>query len=119
MTNSNKARGTRWETTVTRFLQEFPLLKHARRIAATGALDEGDVHAWPFMIQAKARKAFDLAGWVRDAEAQSQRAAFPYAVVVAKSPGKPTDEGFAVMRLSTFRRLASDYLEATGREVEK
>ena len=119
MTNTHKAKGTRWETIVTRFLQEFPALKHARRIAATGALDEGDVHAWPFMIQAKARKAFDLAGWVRDAETQAQRADFPYAVVIAKSPGKPAGEAFAVMRLSSFRRLASDFLEATGREIEE
>ena len=110
MSSPAKRKGTRWESAVRDYLQEFPLLRHARRVAAQGRLDIGDVHVWPFALQCKNRKTFDLASWVRDAEEQADRASYPYGVAIVKAPGKGTDRGYAVMSLSTFRRLASDHL---------
>ena len=112
MSSAAKRKGTRWESAVRDFLQEFPLLRHTRRIAAQGHLDIGDVHVWPFALQCKNQKSFDLAGWVRDAEEQADRAQYPYGVAVIKAPGKSTDRGYAVMSLSTFRRLAADHLDS-------
>jgi hypothetical protein len=115
MSSPAKRKGTRWESAVRDFLREFPILKHARRVAAEGRLDIGDVHAWPFCLQCKNQRSFDLAGWVRDAETQASQAEFPYGVAVVKAPGKGTERGYAVMSLATFRRLAADHLESSGR----
>lgn len=115
MANPNKAKGTRWESTVRDFLQEERCLDHARRIAQTGTLDIGDIHMEPFALQAKNQKAFDLAGWVSDAEVQAERAGMTYGVAVVKAPRKPTDRGYVVMSLGTFRRLAAELI---GGDVE-
>ena len=110
MANPNKAKGTRWESAVRDFLKEERCLDHARRIAATGALDIGDIHMEPFVIQAKNQKSFDLAGWVADAEIQAERADMPYGVAVVKAPRKPTERGYVVMSLETFRALAVEFI---------
>ena len=110
MANPHKAKGTRWESAVRDFLKEERCLDHARRIAATGALDIGDIHMEPFVIQAKNQKSFDLAGWVADAEEQADRAGMPYGVAVVKAPRKPTERGYVVMSLSTFRALAAEFI---------
>ena len=115
VTNPNKAKGTRWESTVRDFLQEERCLDHARRIAQTGTLDIGDIHMEPFALQAKNQKAFDLSRWVSDAEVQAERAGLTYGVAVVKAPRKPTERGYVVMSLGTFRRLAAELI---GGEVE-
>lgn len=110
MANPNKAKGTRWESEVRDFLKQEQCLDHARRIAQTGTLDVGDIHVEPFVIQAKNQKAFDLSKWVADAEVQAERAGMPYGVAVVKAPRKPTERGYVVMSLGTFRSMAADFI---------
>lgn len=114
MSSANKRKGTAFESACRDFLHEFPILRHVRRIASEGRLDIGDVHAWPWVLQCKNHKTYDLAGWVRDAEEQGARAEFPYAAAVVKARGKGTDRSYVVMSLSMFRRYLADHLEEVG-----
>ncbi len=105
MSNRPKAIGTEWESRIRDYLREVPLLGHARRAAQEGRFDVGDLHVWPFVIQAKAVRKFDLAGWVKDARAQADQAGFPWSVVYVKKHGRPIGEGYAVTTIEEHRRL--------------
>lgn len=111
MSNANKARGTRWEVAVRDYLRGFPGLGHARRVAAAGSLDEGDLHAEPFAVQCKDAKAHDLSGWLSATGSQAQRAGLPFPVLVVKRRQRAVGESYAIMRLEDFARLAQNLLE--------
>ena len=106
MTNRAKATGTEWESRIVKYLREVaPWLRHARRHPALGQYDEGDVHAWPFMIQAKAVRKFDLAAWTKEAREQADRAGLPWSSVWIKKTGRPIGEGYAVRTIEEERAL--------------
>lgn len=134
MSNPQKAKGTRWETAVLRFLRAI-LGRFAYKPRAEGFVDIGDLHAWPFVIQAKDWKDWQAAiregldGAVRQAAAyhaatrprcpecssgpepgphdcphRSYIAPIPVAVV--KRARRSTGDAYAVMRLSDLAEVA-------------
>ena len=105
MSNRPKQIGTEWETRIKNYLRESAELRHARRALQEGRYDVGDLHVWPFVIQAKAVRKHNLAGWVTDARAQADQARFPWSVVYVKKHGRPIGEGYAVLTIAEHREL--------------
>jgi hypothetical protein len=114
--NPAKARGTRWESTIRDYLNGVLDYHHptdwrlVKRQAQEGAKDVGDLHAWPFVLEAKDVKSPAVPTWLRQADAEAVNARFPYGVVIHKVRGK----GPALARVhitdETFRRLPADVL---------
>lgn len=103
MANPNKRKGTAWESAIVTFLRDQG--QDARRVAQTGRLDTGDIHAGKFCVEAKNQRAIDLAGFVDQAEREAVHAGLPYGVAVVKRRGKGAASGYAVMSLATLARL--------------
>lgn len=112
MSNPRKQRGTRWETDVERFLDGEGLQTYKPRQA--GWTDLGDIHAWPFVVQAKDWKDWQSAiregldGAVRQTEAVNARRGnsvlwVPTAVV--KRARRPVGDAYAVLRLRDLAHL--------------
>ena len=112
MANPSKARGTKWESAVRDYLNGVLEYSHptdwrlVKRQAQEGAKDVGDLHAWPFILEAKDVKSPAVPTWLRQAEVEAVNAGFPYGVVIHKVRGK----GPALARVhitdDTFMRLA-------------
>jgi hypothetical protein len=113
--NPSKARGTRWESAIRDYLNGVLGYSHptdwrlVKRQAQEGAKDVGDLHAWPFILEAKDVKSPAVPTWLRQAEAEAVNAGFPYGVVIHKVRGK----GPALARVhitdETYRRLGTEY----------
>jgi hypothetical protein len=94
MANPSKARGTRWESAIRDYLNGVLGYSHptdwrlVKRQAQEGAKDVGDLHAWPFILEAKDVKSPAVPTWLRQAEAEAVNAGFPYGVVIHKVRGK-------------------------------
>jgi len=94
VTNPSKARGTRWESAICAFLNGALDYSHpadwrlVKRAAQTGARDVGDIHCWPFILEAKDVKSPSVPAWLRQADTEATNAGFPYGVVVHKTRGK-------------------------------
>lgn len=106
MSNPNKEKGTRWETAITRFLQDAGLFAYKPR--QEGHRDIGDIHVGgAFVIQAKAYK--DILAALRDgvegAAVQKLHARMPFGVAVVKRPRKPIADAYVVLRLADFPDL--------------
>lgn len=106
MSHPNKRKGTEWETAVTRYLREVvPDGDDIRRVAQTGRMDTGDVHARPFVLECKNVARVDLAGFTEQARREAENAGLSYGVAVVKRRGKGVQHGYVVMTLETFARL--------------
>lgn len=115
MSNANKRRGTEWETAGTRYLREHvPDGDDIRRVAQTGRLDIGDVHARPFVLEFKNVAKVDLAAFVDQAETEAANAGLPYGVAVVKRRGKGAAAGYVVLSLATFARVLAHIREVPG-----
>jgi hypothetical protein len=111
MSNPSKAKGTAAETAVVAYLQRrgWP---HAERRALSGSQDRGDVAGIAGVcLEVKSHRTHDLAGWMRELEAEQRNAGAVVGAVVAKKRGT-TDpaEWYAVL---TVRQLC-DLLGAAG-----
>ncbi|WP_030244170.1 hypothetical protein [Streptomyces sp. NRRL S-350] len=97
MANPNKRQGTSWESSIRDFLNKVlglvdekgKLLNpfnglNVRRVAQEGSRDVGDVHAVPFVLEAKDVAKATVPTWIRQAEAEANHAGFPFGVVVHK-----------------------------------
>jgi len=114
MANKAKAKGTAFETAIVNYLNEpkHPLGQgSARRLPPHGSIDKGDVEyvvgsdCFIVTLQAKAQKAFDLAGWVDAAKEQSVAADSMWGVAVVKRPKKNIKDAYVVMDLETFKSM--------------
>lgn len=117
MANPAKAKGTRWETEVVRYLISRGV--PAYRVAQTGRLDVGDIHGVdPFVGQAKAYRDV-LAGLREGLDGAREQAArvSPEALPVAfvKRPRRGTADGYAVVDLATFAEIIRRLHEAESR----
>lgn len=105
MANSQKAKGTRWETAVLRFLRDAGL--YAVKPRQEGFLDVGDIHAPPFVIQAK--DYADLLAGIRAGvdgyQVQRANARLPFGVAVVKRARKPVEDAYVVLRLGDLPDL--------------
>jgi hypothetical protein len=107
-----KRRGSAFERDIVAFLRAHGFPYAERAFGAGRPEDVGDIDGLPgFVIEAKAHRSLDLAGWMDEAETERLNAHQPFAVVVAKRRNKPTGAAYAVMTLEAFARLVAD--EAT------
>jgi hypothetical protein len=109
VSNPNKAKGTAWETAITRALNAFVgglYGVRAYRPAQSGAQDTGDVHGVsPFVVQAKDDKSHRFSEWLDDVEAQARRAREPFGVVIVKRRRLSVGRAYAVVSFATWVRL--------------
>lgn len=111
MANPSKARGTAWESKIRDYLNGVLEYSHptdwrlVKRQAQEGAKDVGDLHAWPFILEAKDVKSPAVPTWLRQAEAEAVNAGFPYGVVIHKTRGKGPALARVHITQETFWRL--------------
>lgn len=124
---ANKARGTRWETTVVNYLRSvLHRSTDVYRPAQVGFQDVGDIHlAEDFILQCKDWEKWskaDLWRFTDAANLQAIHAGRPWGVAVVKrrrdggtgSTGS-VDTATVAMDLATFGEIVSDLVE--GREA--
>jgi hypothetical protein len=107
VTNRNKAKGTKWESDIVRYLKANGI-PSAHRVAQTGRDDSGDIHGVsPFILQAK-----DLASvtdgariGVAGANSQAAIARESYGAAVVKRRNHSAANAYVVMDLETFTRM--------------
>ncbi|GGV54285.1 hypothetical protein [Streptomyces spectabilis] len=118
MANPNKRRGTAWESAIRDYLNWYlglvdetgafrnPLSgENIRRAAQEGAKDVGDIHAAPFIIEAKDVKSPAVPTWLRQADVEARHAGFPYGVVVHKVRRAAVWNGRVHMSVRTWTRV--------------
>lgn len=114
MSNPSKARGTRWESTTRDYLNGALDYSHPtdwrliKRQAQEGAKDVGDLHAWPFVLEAKDVKSPAVPTWLRQADTEAVNAGFPYGVVIHKVRGKGPGVARVHITEATYDRLIRD-----------
>lgn len=114
MANPSKARGTRWESAIRDYLNGVLEYSHPtdwrliKRQAQEGSKDVGDLHAWPFILEAKDVKSPSVPTWLRQADAEAVNAGFPYGVVIHKTRGKGPALARVHITILTYDRLVSD-----------
>lgn len=115
MANPRKAKGTRWESDIVKYLRAngFP---EARRVVQAGFADDGDIHVLDFVIQAKAYRNITEAfnEGVKGYKVQRVNAGLPFGVAIVKRPNKNVREGYAVMDLEDFTAFLRDYYGRSG-----
>ena len=82
-----KAKGTAAETAVVKYLREhgFP---YAERRALHGTADKGDITGCgPIVFEVKNHAKMDLAGWIKELEAEMVNAKVDTGAVIAKKRG--------------------------------
>ncbi|MFE4610013.1 hypothetical protein ACFRK5_16940 [Streptomyces niveus] len=118
MANPNKAKGTQWESAVRDYLNAFLGLVdefgaflnpfdggNVRRPAQEGAKDVGDIHAAPFVLEAKNTRSPAVPTWIRQAEIEAVHAGFPFGVVVRKVRGSSVAMGRVHVSVRTWTRI--------------
>ncbi len=98
MVNKPKRRGTAWESEIVRYLQSEGVPAAERR-ALAGQGDRGDIAGIPgVVIEAKACRAIDLAGFLAEAEAERANDGADLGVVWIKRRMRASAaDGYAVM----------------------
>jgi hypothetical protein len=91
--SASKAKGTRGETAIVRFLRDHGF-SYAERRALNGARDLGDITGIPGgpVIECKNQNRHSLAEWIDEANAEAANARAPFGLVWFKRRGK-TDPG--------------------------
>lgn len=115
MSSKARAKGTRWESDIVRFLNEHIVQLHAERLVQTGSSDQGDIVVGPFVLQAKDQAAYNLSGSVDDGHNQllHYQRVHPgedakYSAAVIKRRRRGTAEGYVVLTLADFARLLEE-----------
>jgi hypothetical protein len=124
MANPNKAKGTRHESAVRDYLNGFLAgvagvdelpswdSRAVRRVAQEGARDVGDLHAYPFILEAKDTAKHDIPGYIRQANIEAVNAGFPFGVAVLKKRGANIADSYVCLDLATFARVLAKIREA-------
>lgn len=98
---ASKRKGSQFERDLVRELRARGW--DAERAYGAGRPDDvGDIAGLPVVVEAKACKRFDLAGWCDEAEVEAENAGVEIGVVIAKAPRRPTEDAYVVMRLPAF-----------------
>lgn len=101
----SKAKGTAWETMVTRWLNANGWPGVERR-ALHGTADKGDIAGLPVVVECKAHRTYDFGGWVAEAETEALNAGVGVGVVWAKRVGKTSPaDGYVVMSGATWLKV--------------
>lgn len=109
MSNPSKRKGTGAETAVVQWLRDNGVV-HAERRALAGNLDKGDIAGLPgVVVEVKAEKGHDLAGWCAELEAEIRNAHASTGVVIAKKRGTTNvGDWYAVMPARLWLALVID-----------
>jgi len=112
VSNPSKRKGTAWEVDCRDHLRcVFP---EVERLPTEGQHDRGDLgHVGPWAIECKAERAINLAGYMDEAVREAGNAGKPYPVVFVKRRNRRVGDGYAVMRIDDWLRVASQ-LEGVG-----
>ncbi len=104
-----RAKGSAFEREVVRVLREHGQPDAARAYGAGRPDDVGDiVGVHGYAIECKAHKALTLAAWIDEAVREATHVgAGTIPVVIAKRRNRPTEEAYAVCRLTDLARLIS------------
>jgi len=106
--SKQRAKGTAFETSIVRYLQEW--WPHAERRALHGTEDKGDITGTPGIVwECKNHKTLQLAEWLRETEQERENAHAYIGVLVAKRRGV-TDpaQQYAIIPLHAMVRLLKD-----------
>jgi len=112
MANKNKAKGTKWESDIARYLQGQGL--DGRRKVQRGSHDEGDLEVRELpdvVIQAKDHATLKFSEWLRDVRDQGLAAGAPLGFVVAKRRQKSAKDAYVVCDLETWAATMKDLTE--------
>jgi len=103
-----KARGTRFESDIVRYLDGHDVV----RLVQTGSSDQGDIRVNDFILQAKDRAQMDLSGSIDDAHTQLAHyqklhpgEGVDYCAAVLKRRRRGIAETYVVITLADFSRL--------------
>ena len=108
MANPSKRKGTAWESQVVDYLREHGQ-PYAERRALTGSADKGDVSGIPgVMVECKAEKAIDLAGYMDEVKFQTANAGAQLGVAVVKRRNRGPGHAYVVMTLERFAGILAD-----------
>jgi hypothetical protein len=109
--NRNKNRGSLFEREIVKALR-YHGHRFAERAYGAGRPDDvGDISGilgGRVVIEAKDCKAFDLSGWLAEAEKERINARADFGVVVAKRRGKSAQSAYAILTLDTLARLLKE-----------
>lgn len=113
MSNSNKRKGTDWEVALVKhFNNARTFLQEVFRAPDWGTADKGDlVNTRDFALQAKNRKAIDLAGFVDDVALQKRNAGKRWGAVLVKRRNRSTGSAYVVMSLDDWADLVKHLYE--------
>jgi hypothetical protein len=113
MSNPSKRKGTAAESAVVAWLRDCGC-EHVERRALAGSSDKGDIAGLPgVVVEVKAEKGHNLAGWVDELEVEIRNAHASTGVVIAKRRGTTNvDSWYAIM---PARRWAELVLDDEGR----
>jgi len=104
-----KARGSAFERDVAQYLRDHGHRYVERAYGAGRSDDRGDLDGLPrWVVEVKACRALDLAGWCDEAKREQGNAGSDYAAVVAKRRGKAVEHAYVVMTLSDWARLVGE-----------
>lgn len=115
--NRSKAKGTAWETRLTRWLCEngFP---DVERRALQGTLDKGDIAGIAgVVLELKNCRTIDLAGWIDEAVKEKANAKAKIGAVIFPRRNYGTDRAYVVMEMQQFAQmllLLQSWLKSTS-----
>ena len=102
MTNKSKAKGTRWENSVAKFLRDNGFTE-AFRLAPAGDADAGDIGGVPgWAFECRDRAKHDLSKNVKDANSRAVNKGCQFGCAVMKKREHGVGDGYVVMDLATF-----------------
>lgn len=91
--------------------EHFPHIDPAdieRNGTTYGTNDKGDIRGLAsWVVEAKNEKTISLAGYMREVETERLNAGTPYGVALVKARGKSTIDGYAVMPIGIWLRVAA------------
>lgn len=97
VTSPSKRKGSAFERDVVAFFRDAGHPHVERSYGAGRPDDRGDIDGLPrWVLELKACKALDLAGWSDEAERERLAAGCDFAAVVAKRRGKPTGAAYVM-----------------------
>lgn len=106
--SASRRKGTAWESAVVAYLNQhgFP---YAKRRALAGVNDKGDITGVPgVMLEAKAEKSIDVAGYMAEVKVQTANAGAQIGVAVVKRRNRSAGDAYVVMTLEQFAAMISD-----------
>ena len=107
--NPNKAKGTRWEVAVAKYLNDAGFTE-TFRLAPGGEHDAGDIGGIvDFAFECRDRAKLSLSENVADARDRALKKNCKYGVAVMKKRNSATADGYVVCDLETFTRLLQDF----------